>query len=194
MKQSKIFLESEGNAWLKRNKDRLTAKDDPILAAIKTYGIKPGGSLEIGCSNGWRVKELEKLGFDAWGVDPCANPLNKKILCRTADDTGMKNSFFDLVIYGWCLYLCDPEDYFKIAMEGDRILNDGGYLIIYDFHSDHTYKTPYKHKSGLFSHHYGFWKLWHRHPAYTLYGRTFQDETSVTILKKNLKNAFPVEK
>lgn len=198
MKQSKVFLDGEANQWLKRNKAKIAAtkpEDDPILQAIEKYGLGFKTVLEVGCANGWRLEALERdYNVEAWGTDPVANPFRNKIIPGTADSLSMKSDQFDLVIYGWCLYLADPEDYFKIAMEGDRVLKDGGFLIVYDFHADFPYKTPYKHKEGLFSHHYDFSKLWMSHPAYSLYGRTIQEETSVTILQKNMATAFPVEK
>jgi len=201
MKQSQIFLREEGKAWLKRNEAKLTGEDDPVIKAIGEYKIKPKRVLEVGCANGWRLKILHER-YNCWirGVDPgCAAP-DKTITKNTASYLPLINSCVDTIIYGWCLYLCDPEDYFRIAMEGDRVLQDGGYLIVYDFISDYPFKTPYKHKKGLYSHHYDFPKLWLGNPAYSIYGKTVQytgfnqDETCVTILKKNLKNAFPVEK
>lgn len=196
MKQAEVFMEGEGRAWLDRNVGKLTGESDPVIEAINKYQIKPESILEIGCANGWRLELLrKKFWCIAWGVDPGANPsFHKNILRGTADRTGAGTECFDTVIYGWCLYLCDPEDYFRIVMEGDRVLRDGGYLIIHDFCTDHPYKLPYKHKSGVYSHHYDFSRLWLSHPGYYLYGQTVQDETCVTILQKKMKTAFPVEK
>jgi len=195
MKQSEAFFQGEGEAWLDRNKDRLTGKNDPVLEAIQNYNLDPAVVMEIGCANGWRLDALrDQYDCVVYGCDPGADGEKDNILRRSADKTGVTSGLFDTVIYGWCLYLCDPEDYFKIAMEGDRILADMGFIVVYDFHADHPYKTPYKHKEGLFSHHYDFAKLWLSHPAYHLYGRTIHGETSVTILQKNLETAFPVKK
>lgn len=200
MSQRDIFVAAEGEAWLKRNESKLTGENDPVIAAIDTYKIKPEKILEVGCANGWRLKLLEKKFKTArcLGIDPGIGDRTIRgrlfVEFGTAEYIDCADASVDLLIYGWCLYLTDPEDYFKIAMEGDRVLQDGGFIIVYDFHADHPYKTPYKHKEGLFSHHYDFAKLWLSHPAYSLYGRTIQGETSVTILQKNLETAFPVKK
>lgn len=192
MSQKNTFFAGEGEAWLERNKNKLTGENDPVLDAIEKYKLDPAVVLEIGCANGWRLDLLrEKYDCVTWGVDPGASGEQHNILRRTADKTGMSIECFDVVIYGWCLYLCDPEDYLKIAAEGDRVLTDGGFLIVYDFATPAPYKTKYKHKEGLFSYHYDFSKLWLAHPAYSLYARILQGETSVTILKKNLEKAFP---
>lgn len=199
MRQAKAFLSGEGAAWYERNKERLkSVKDDPVLLAIDQYGITPKRAFEVGCADGWRLNLLRQKfkHLICGGIDPGCKVKTKTppfIDGGTADRLSFPEQSFDLLIYGWCLYLCDPQDYLKIAYEGDRILKDSGFLIVYDFCSELPYKIPYKHKEGIFSHHYDFSKLWLCHPAYSLYGRTVQDETCVTILKKNLKDAFPVE-
>ena len=196
MKQSEVFLHGEADAWYERNKNKLCEGVDPVMDAMERYGIKPNSVLEVGCANGWRLVQLNmKYKCKILGIDPTDNSYMEGVLYRgEAADLGVIPSRCDTVIYGWCLYLCDPEDYFKISAEGDRVLTDGGFLIVYDFCTDHPYKVPYKHKKGIYSHHYDFSKLWSCHPAYSMYGRTVQDETCVTILKKNMQNAFPVEK
>lgn len=201
MKQSQIFLKGEGAAWLRRNENKLGQKDDPVLLAMEKYQLKPRCVLEIGCSNGWRLDILHRV----WrcrveGVDPYAAPGIETLVQvwqGTADNLiYSETNSFDTVIYGWCLYLCDPEDYFRVAMEGDRVLKDDGFLIIYDFFSDYPYKNKYKHKSGLFSHKMDFAKLWLSHPGYYLYGREIigdgDDQKAVTILQKKMKTAFQV--
>lgn len=194
MKQSEIFLKGEGLAWLDRNRSKLNEKHDPVLNAIAVFGIKPTSVFEVGCANGWRLEAL-KTAYNCYtyGIDPGIEEKTWNLRQGTAESLQALSGSFDTVIYGFCLYLCDPEDYFKIVAEGDRILRDDGHLIVYDFCTELPYKLPYKHKKGIFSHHYDFSKLWLSHPAYTMFGRTVQNETCVTILKKNLKNAFPVE-
>lgn len=196
-KQSDAFMEGEGQAWLRRNLTKLSPENDPVLEAIKTYRIVPANVLEIGCANGWRLDALaQQYDCESYGVDPSGHLKTKSSLIYrgTADRLPAHTDCFDLVIYGWCLYLCDPEDYFCIVSEGDRVLKENGYLIVYDFCSDKPYKVEYKHKKGLFSYHYDFSKLWLSHPFYSLVGRTVQNETCVIILKKNTKAAFPLEK
>lgn len=197
MKQVDIFIRGEAMAWYERNKRKIDLNNDPILAMIKKYKIAPCHSLEIGCSSGWRVDAMYHMGFDAFGVDPLIRDNNSGYLSfGTADYPNPLRNEFDLIIYGWCLYLCDPEDHFKIAERGNIYLNDGGYLIVYDFYPESPYKRPYKHKPGLFSHKMDFSQLWLKHPAYSLYAKEIygdgDNRTAVTILKKDMKTAFPV--
>ncbi len=191
VKQSDVFMQGEGAAWLRRNAEKINPKDDPVLEAMDSYPIFPKHVLEVGCANGWRLKEInQKYKCSVDGIDPGTTYFKK----GTADNLAhWPRNCFDLVIYGFCLYLCDPEDYLMIAREGDRVLQDDGLIIVYDFCTEYPYKVPYKHKPGLYSHHYDFAMLWLAHPAYSMLGRTVQDDTCVTILKKNMKYAFPVE-
>jgi SAM-dependent methyltransferase len=196
VRQSSAFYHGEGTAWIERNKDVLTGDDDPVMEAMILSKIKPNNVLEIGCANGWRMKLLEKkYKCAATGIEP-APMTSGNILRGMAHDLPIKQMRFDVVIYGWCLYLCDREDLFRIAMEGDRVLQDDGYLIINDFHSDDSYRRVYKHRPGLFSYKMDHAKLWLANPAYTLLRRYIhgsgEDQTSVTILKKNNVSGWPL--
>lgn len=195
MRQADIFMGGEGAAWLKRNINKLSDGADPVCHALVNYKIRPERVVEIGCANGWRLEILKERGWSVAGVEPgLPVEYDGYILRGTADDIPFKTLTFDLVIYGWCLYLCDPEDYFKIVAEGDRVLDDGGHILIYDFYTQHPHKNKYKHKEGLFSYKMDFSKLWLGHPAYCVVGRTIMGDgdscTAVTILKKNMKGAF----
>ena len=192
MRQSSAFYHGEAAAWLERNLDKLTGENDPVMEAMVLSKIKPNNVLEIGCSNGWRLKLLEKkYKCAATGVEP-ASMTGGNILRGMAHDLPIKQMRFDVVIYGWCLYLVDREDLFRVAMEGDRVLQDDGYLIVHDFHSANPFKRAYKHREGLFSYHMDHAQLWLANPAYTLYRRYMHDETSVTILHKNTQEAWPL--
>lgn len=197
-KQSDTFLEGEAEQWFARNQNKLRVDDDPIIEAIESARIKPRSILEVGCSNGWRVRLMKvKWGCYSVGIDP----LFKTSLwdCRqgTADDlSAFDDNQFDLLIYGWCLYLCDREDLFKIVLEGDRVLRDGGHLVIYDFLPAKPYKRKYKHSPGLFSYKMDYSHLWLANPAYHLVHRAMydsgEDRTCVSILCKSIEDGWPL--
>lgn len=205
-KQAQIFLGGEGQAWLNRNEGKLPPKEDPVLDAIKAYLIKPKRVLEIGCANGWRLEALEKeYKCLCTGIDPGAQISFMRsgridIHRGVANNLGLfKDHRFDLLIYGFCLYLCDPEDYFRIVTEGDRVLADGGYLVIYDFAleiADYPHARKYEHKEDVLSHRMRWEYMWAWHPAYTIRSVHLigdgDDKTKVVILKKETSNAFPV--
>jgi SAM-dependent methyltransferase len=194
-KQSQAFLEGEGNAWALRNNLKPRPEPDPVVEAIADLGIKPINVLEVGCGNGQRLTYLAGQYHlsSFYGIDPAAKDYGL-IYRGTADDLlDFHRNQFDLVIYGFCLYLCDPEDYFNIAREGDRVLSDGGYIIIHDFCSADPFKRPYKHKPGIYSHHMDFERLWSWNPNYRPV-RCYQTEKEevVSVLKKDSEQAFPI--
>ena len=75
---------------------------------------------------------------------------------------------FDIVIFGFCLYLCDRKHLFRIACEADRVLKSNGYLCIIDFYSDVPYKNAYKHFSGVYSYKMDYSLMFKWNPAYSL--------------------------
>lgn len=198
VKQSDIFLEGEGEAWFARNQDKLPVKNDPVIESIEDSKIAPNAVLEIGCSNGWRVKVMrDKWGCEAYGIDPFFKTAIWRCRRGTADDLSMYHSeMFNVVIYGWCLYLCDREDLFKIVKEGDRVLKDGGYIVIHDFHTSKPHKRKYKHKDDVFSFKMDHASLWTANPTYKMYHRYMHgsgnDQTSVTIIRKQIDKGWPL--
>ena len=179
MKQKDVFLESEGNAWFKRNRDPRVVEgfpeSDPLLSEIVKLPVSQGRTtvLEIGCSDGIRLEWLMRHGgFDCYGVDPSAEAVSAAkgrgihAYRETADKLPFEDRRFDIVLFGFCLYLCDREDLFRIACEADRVLKNPGWLLILDFFSPSASKREYHHYSGLFSYKMDYRTLFSWHPAY----------------------------
>lgn len=196
MKQARIFLSGEGDAWVERNKAKLNTENDPIIYALKTGNPNPFpfSVLEVGCANGWRMDLLEKIwGCQTFGIDPSSNNDSRIDKGIASDLSAYTNGMFDAVIYGFCLYLCDRADLPKIVYEGDRVLKDGGYLVVFDFHEIPPFKTKYKHRSGVFSYKMDHSRLWSVNPSYNVIHRSMHDDrTSVTILKKDIEGGWPL--
>ena len=161
--------------------------------------IEPKSVLEVGCANGWRVERLiERYNCKAKGIDPALPEFKRPSLNNLRHGHAAAlyhypSVHFDLVIYGFCLYLCDPQDYPAIVNEGDRVLADGGYLVIHDFDMEKgeaPWRTPYKHKEGIFSYHVNFAALWMALPQYREMNWTKIGYESVTVLRKDLAGAF----
>ena len=198
MNQGAAFLDGEAAAWFERNKYFADPESDPILRLLEDSGLKPSRVLEVGCSNGWRLAAIRaRYGCRTDGIDPLKTS-NEYVYRGTADDLGLWYvGTFDLVIYGFCLYLVDREDLFRIVTEGDRVLKDGGHLIIWDFSSKVPHCRPYKHREGLFSYKMDYANLWLANPAYSLVRRSIQGDkpdnlTSVVMLQKRIDRAWPV--
>lgn len=198
-KQSWIFSAGEGDAWYRRNRHIVDNELSPDAVVSAVRGLQFQRVLEIGCGGGERLEKIaRRMDAVCFGVEPSAAAVfaaNEKsgvsAMLGTADGLPFSRGTFDLVIFGFCLYLCDREDLFKIAAEADRVLQDGGHLAIYDFDNAPS-KLAYKHRAGLFSYrmHYAEMFLWN--PAYSLVKRVAaEDDAAVHILKKNLAAAYP---
>lgn len=163
--QAKVFLDSEGDCWFDRNKTAAYGKSsycetDMIMRVLQSHKCNINSILEIGCANGAKLDTLCSY-FDARGegIDPSTTAINEgnerhKTLSLSVGTTSClpyKNNSFDLVYFGFCLYLVDREDIFKAVAEADRVLKSGGFLALFDFDPKQRQKRPYHHKPGLFS-------------------------------------------
>lgn len=188
-KQKNIFIASEGDAWFDRNHETVNRRNydctDPIVQAVDhclENSVKSrqnsGGLtlLEIGCGEGRRLQWLqEKRKLQCSGVEPSPKAVmlakSRGIEAEngTADDLPFLDGIFDFVVFGFCLYLCDREDLFKIAHEADRVLKKTGWLIIHDFFSNTLTDKPYHHLEGIRSYKMDYRKLWDWNPHYECY-------------------------
>jgi len=212
MDQKNTFLESEGNEWFRRNIDNLHSRELPhgdaiLVEVLKLLPPRAEGTtvLEIGCADGTRLKWLqENRGCRCYGVDPSAEAV---AVARaggidahqaTADQLPFKDCTFDIVIFGFCLYLCDDKDLFRIALEADRVLRNPGWLVILDFYSPTPLKRAYRHREGLFSRKMDYRTLFTWHPGYiamTHHVRRYSDDSytddrqewiATSVIRKNL--------
>ena len=212
MKQREVFLRSEGNAWLERNSPQgsgaLPDSDELLLAILQlppAQAALPAKLLEIGCSSGSRLAWLrQNRGFDCYGLDPSAKAVEaaraQGVVAQqgTADKLPFDTAAFDIVVFGFCLYLCDREDLFQIASEADRVLRNPGWIVIHDFYSPTPCQRPYHHQKGIFSFKMDYRTLFSWHPGYCNYFHkvghhvdgTFTDDrdewVAISTLRKNL--------
>lgn len=200
------MLPADADAWFLRNAKGLERQhhdcaQDPVMRALSE--IRPASVAEIGCANGWRLDAMRRL----WdprvaGVDPSPAAIsdgreryNVPLSLGVADCLPWDSDSFDCVVFGFCLYLCDRADLFRIAYEADRVLRAGGYLVVYDFYATHAHSRPYCHAPGVTTHKMDHSRLWSWHPDYVPWSHAVSahrgkdpadpDETlAVTVLKK----------
>jgi len=183
MKQSEVFMRSEGDAWFRRNhqalQSRVLPQDDPLLSALVTLPeLQPGSAplriLEVGCGEGVRLGWLQgNRGAKCSGIEPSADAVS--LACKlgvdvqqgTAETLPFEDGSFDMVLFGFCLYLCDRDDLFRIACEADRVLRAPGWLGILDFYSAEPRSRSYAHKAGMFSHKMDYRRLFDWNPQFT---------------------------
>jgi SAM-dependent methyltransferase len=216
-RQKDAFLASDGDAWYRRNHDKLAllreGGQDRVLTAIDALSLRPQRVLEIGCSDGWRLSLLcDRYACNGQGVDPSAAAIeagrrrDPRLDLRrgTAEALPFEISAFDLVIFGFCLYLCDRDDLFRIAAEADRVLADPGHLAILDFCTNSPYRRVFAHAPGLFSYKLDYARLFTWNPHYTLvrqdvFGADDPAELAdpdariaVSVLRKQRSGAYPL--
>lgn len=210
--QKSIFLSGEGDAWFERNLPALGRKEqDLIVTELLNLQVRPKFVAEVGCGEGERLSLFRKsFGSTCWGFDPSAKAVDHgrstypdiAFEVGTADKIELVDSSVDVLIFGFCLYLADPGDYFKIAAEADRVLIDGGLVVILDFSPSHVFKNAYSHKPGVFAHKMDFSKLFTWNPAYRLINRRYTEHGSnfsydenesicLDFIRKDREKAFP---
>lgn len=179
--QAQAFLDSEADAWFERNQDALqrAAPERDVLyntvlehvADRDTRGT-PLKILEIGCANGYRLRWFKDAGFDVRGVDASsaaiADGIERLGLSDSELQVGDAATFlaenrerFDVILFGFCLYLADPVDIPTIVAGTVAQLVDDGLICIWDFDAP-VHRTHYRHRPGIFSYKTSFdrWFTW----------------------------------
>lgn len=157
--QKSAFINYEADAWFDRNKESLlnySTDQDKIVTLLKEYRLNPKSVLEIGCSAGYRLNGIKKIftACDVFGIEPSEKAIEygKKNFSDvnfnqgTADNLeAYGNESMDIVIVGFVFYVIDRNILFKVIAEIDRVLKNGGILVVIDFFSETTLKNQYQH-------------------------------------------------
>lgn len=181
--QKSIFLAGEGDAWFERNHEaiqrRSMDRSDPVIAAVARLAPtlpRAARLLEIGCGEAKRLAWLtQHQQLECHGIEPsgravaAAQAAGVNALQGTADALPHAADSFDVVVFGFCLYLCDREDLFRIAAECDRVLKPEGWVVIHDFFASAPVQRPYHHKDGVYSYKMDYRQLFDWHPSYTCF-------------------------
>ena len=176
MKNNKeYFLKKVCDDYFYRNKDKIIDFKNELLTKtiLENLNNKIANVLEVGCGDASRLFYLSKIykKINFFGVDPSSAALkNKKIFLKkaTADKLPYKKNFFDIIIYGFCLYLTDNQDLIKIIFEADRVLKKNGIIIILDFYSKKIKYNKFSHKKGHFVRKMDYSKLFSWCPNYKI--------------------------
>lgn len=184
MSQSSKFLDGEGDAYFWRNP--LTSGFAPGWVEHGLDPFIPGGGkiLEIGCGEGRRLAALREIRPDLTevvGVDPSKEAIaygqktwpELDLRVGVAEDLSGVQSNFDLIFYGFCLYLCDRSELFAIADAAQRRLKKNGVIAILDFDPPQPARRSYAHLPGLWSYKMDYSRLWTANPEFTEVSRTY---------------------
>ena len=144
--QELAFRKSEGNKWFLRNLKKL--EENSIEISLLCNWLMPfqndiNNILEIGSGAGNKLAQLcWQLNASGQGVDPSKTAVdfaNKKYnqkcsyTVATADNLSFFNNKFDLVHFGFCLYLVSRNKINDVIKQADQLLKSGKFLSIIDF-------------------------------------------------------------
>lgn len=211
MKQKNVFLSGEGDSWFERNAAYLShGKGDVVVDSLERLSLRPKSILEIGCANGHRLAMMaERYGAKGAGIDPSAKAISDGVACYpeldlrvgTADELPFATDQFDLVIFGFCLYLVDPALHFRAIAEADRVLRSPAILLTFDFIEPYPFHNNYSHLAGIRTHKMEWSRFFLASPAYRLVQRLpdlkgdaplqRNNLSGVDILLKDSRHAFP---
>lgn len=199
MSRNLQFLkDEEADAWLERNRKELGWRD-PVGDLLDHIQINPTSILEIGCANGWRLKKLEQR-FDCpvVGLDLGASAVaearanGNQVVQGDAAVLPFGDGVFDLVIWGFFLYIAEPSQYFPCLAETDRVLRESGCIIIHDFLTARPFKIGYPFGESIFTYRFDPGKLFTAHPSYrNVAEKVYSSFECVTLLQKDTDRGFP---
>ncbi len=154
--QDKIFADSEGDRWFDRNNPQLEKFDpqvDPVCRLIELYSLKPRKVIQVGAANGFRLETIrERYQSDVFAVDVSNKALadGKSKFPRIKFIRGISHAIptmecFDLVIVNFVFHWMDRRNLLRSVGEIDRVVADGGFLVIGDFYPSNFTKVRYDH-------------------------------------------------
>jgi SAM-dependent methyltransferase len=159
MNQDEVFLQSEGDRWLARNKAAILnaefSTNDHVIRTMTMMNLAPQCVLEIGASNGWRLHEIaRRFGCRVTAVEPSREAIQDgqgrfpsvQFLRGTASELPCDGQArFDLVIINFVFHWVDRSTLLRSVAEIDRVLSDGGFLLIGDFYPSLPQRVRYHH-------------------------------------------------
>jgi ubiquinone/menaquinone biosynthesis C-methylase UbiE len=225
-KQKEYVINHEANNWFNRNKHTLVHQEkiekDFVLNNFKNLELNNIDKiLAIGCSNGWRLNELQKItnASECYGIEPSSDAVkegnelfpNIKLTEGTCENLPFEDNSFDLILVDFCMYLCDRNYLFKTISEIDRILNNNGHVMLYDYYPLYPYSNSYKHSTEICSYKIDLSKAFTWNPYYIMLHHTtsnlkciqldsldheksdiseVNDRICLTVLKKQKEDAY----
>ena len=177
----------EGTAWFRRNHAALGSpamlEYDWPLRLIRLYNLTPSTIVEVGCSNGWRLAALAQPDRACIGIEPSAEAIadgnarypDLELYQALATSLPLRDAIADLVIVSYVYHWLTRDSLLLATSEVDRVLREGGYLILADFAPDVPTQVSYKHRAGLWT-----WKLPDSYSRIFLATGGYREVTSVS--------------
>jgi SAM-dependent methyltransferase len=154
--QDDVFTRFEADRWFERNRKALqeySPEHDMPSKLIQFYDLQPKSVVEIGAANGARLAALRgscssrvvAVELSAEAIEDGKLRFPSVIFVRAAASALPLHETFDLVIVNFVFHWIDRVTLLRSVAEIDRLLGDGGYLIIGDFYPSNRLNVPYHH-------------------------------------------------
>jgi SAM-dependent methyltransferase len=155
--QDVVFATGEGDKWFERNRAKLDSFDpasDLPLKLVELFNLRPCATMEVGASNGCRLWAIhERYGSRVVAVEPSVSAIAAgrsrypKIEFVNALASAIPlNVLFDLVIVNAVFHWIGRANLLTSIAEIDRLVMDGGFLVIGDFAPSQATRVPYHHR------------------------------------------------
>ncbi len=181
--QSESFLGGEGDAWYERNRSAIDSTViDPydvkfILQTLKGSTFEIQHILEVGCSSAQKLNSLAcSLLAKGSGIDPSSRAIAQAtkqyphldLQVGLAAKLPFDDDAFDLVFFGFCLYLIPNEGIHGALAESLRVLRPKSFIAITDFDPGIEISIPYKHRNGIITYKRNYHELLNKFSNITL--------------------------
>jgi SAM-dependent methyltransferase len=217
VKQDEIFAAFEADRWFARNHVALREYDldaDGPLRMLSFYNLRPERVLEVGAANGFRLAAIAAR----YGAKTTAVELSREAIRdgqmrypQVEFVRGVAHALplqqpFDLIIINFVFHWIDRAHLLQASAEVDRLLVDGGYVIIGDFAPMNLTRVPYHHltERAVYTYKQNYAALFLASGLYRAVGLISGDHTSkqprtdvgehertsVWLLKKALKEHY----
>jgi SAM-dependent methyltransferase len=163
--QTEIFKAHEADQWYSRNKSKLQGAQyyvelDWLCHTLRPFRERIDNVLEIGCAAGHKLRKLcEELDANGEGIEPSRIAVEEgnrnggrvKLQVGSSETLPYPDETFDLLHFGFCLYLVERKFLMRSCAEADRVLKNGGFLAITDFDPNDIRVIPYVHAAECYS-------------------------------------------
>lgn len=157
--QDEVFWTTEGDKWFRRNRNSLVdpsrLDQDFVLQMLEQLPVRPQNVVEIGASNGYRLAEIQhRYGSRCLAIEPSEEAItdgrqaypNVEFRRGLAHDLPINSDeAFDVVIVNFVFHWIDRALLMRSVAEVDRVVQEGGYLILGDFLPDFPTRVRYHH-------------------------------------------------
>ena len=95
--QKEIFLNEEGIKWYDRNKSSISIKkNELVIELLENEKLNIENVLEIGCSDGWRLRDIKRLyNIECYGIDPSEKAIKEGL--EKSDQINLKHGTSDKI-------------------------------------------------------------------------------------------------